>query len=115
MEKLANDLKVALTNANFYSVLTDGSTDASITEKEAIFTIHFDPSLIEEDCVKICTSYLDLADLENVNSRGVIEAINDSFRSIVIDTYMDKLVGSGSNGASVNCGKKEGIKTLLQE
>ena len=114
-EKLANDLKVALTNANFYSVLTDGSTDASITEKEAIFTIHFDPSPIGEDCVKICTSYLDLAGLKNANSRGVIEAINDSFKSIGIDTYVDKLVGFGSDGASANCGKKEGVKTLLQE
>ena len=29
---------------------------------------------------------------------------------------MDKFVGFGSDGASVNCGKKEGvIKTLLQE
>ena len=79
----------ALTNANFYNVLTGGSTDASITEKEAIFTIHFDPSVIGEDRLKICTSYLDLADLKNANSRGVIEVINDSFKSIGIDTYMD--------------------------
>ena len=36
-------------------------------------------------------------------------------KSIGIDTYMDKLVGFGSERASVNCGKKEGIKALLQE
>ena len=114
-EELANDLKVALTNANFYSVLTDGSIDAFITEKEATFTIHFDPSPIGEDYVKICTSYLDLADLKNANSRWVIGAINDSFKSIGIDTYMDKLVEFGSDGASVNREKKEGVKTLLQE
>ena len=36
-------------------------------------------------------------------------------KSIGIDTYMDKRVGFGSEGASVNCGKKEGIKALLQE
>ena len=38
-EKLSKDLKVGLTNANFYIFLRDGSTDAFITEKEAIFTI----------------------------------------------------------------------------
>ena len=85
-EKLANDLKVALTNANFYIVLTDGPADASLTEKEAIFTIHFDPSPIGEDRVNICTSSLGLADLKNANSRWVIEAINHSFKSIGIDT-----------------------------
>ena len=36
-------------------------------------------------------------------------------KSIGIDTYMDKLVGFGSERASVNCGKKEGVKALLQE
>ena len=85
-EKLANDLKVALTNATFYIVLKNGSTDVSITEKEAIFTIHLDPSSIGEDRVKIFSSYLDFADLKNANSRGAIEAINDSFKSIGIDT-----------------------------
>ena len=85
-EKLANDLKVALTNANFYIVLIDGPADASLTEKEAIFTIHFDPSPIGEDRVNICTSSLGLADLKNANSRWVIEAINHSFKSIGIDT-----------------------------
>ena len=98
-----------------FNFLTDGSKDASITEKEAIFTIHFDLSPIGEDRVKICTSSLDLADLKNANSRWVIEAINDSFKSIGIDIYMDKFGRFGSDGASVNCGKKEGVKTLLQE
>ena len=45
----------------------------------------------------------------------VIEAINDSFKSIVIGTSMDKVVGFCSDGVSVNYGKKEGIKTLHQK
>ena len=54
--KLSNDLKVGLTNANFYSVLRDGSTDAFITEKK----LFLQPSPIGEDRVKIYISYLDL-------------------------------------------------------
>ena len=49
LENLANNLKDATTNVNFYIILTDGSTDVSITEKEAIFTIHFNPSSNGED------------------------------------------------------------------
>ena len=59
--------------------------------------------------MKICTDYLEFADLKNANSRGVIEAINDSFKSIDIDTYMGKLVGFGLDGASVSYRKKEDI------
>lgn len=49
LKNLANNLKDATTNVNFYIILTDGSTDVSITEKEAIFTIHFNPSSNGED------------------------------------------------------------------
>ena len=58
-EKLANDFKVELTNANFQSVFTDRSTDASITKKKVIFTIYLKSLLNREDHIKICTSYLD--------------------------------------------------------
>ena len=100
-------MKSCTTNANFYSVLADGSTDASITEKEVIFTIHFDPSTIGEDRVKICTNYLDLADLKNANSRGFIEAINESFKIIGIDTCMDKLVNAERRRALKLCFKNQ--------
>ena len=63
-----------------------------------------------EKIVKICISYLDLADLKMQAQEGLLR-----HKSIGIDTYMDKLVGFGSEGASVNCGKKEGVKALLQE
>ena len=114
-ESLSNELKQELSNAHFYSVLTDGSTDASVCEKEAIFAIHFNPSPEGSDQVKIVTSYVDLVDLKNANSRGIIEGINNAFEGIGVSNYMEKLVGFGSDGASVNSGKKEGVKTLLQE
>ena len=45
-EKLANDLKVSLKNANFYSVLTYGSTDASKVGKKSFlqFVLILHPS-----------------------------------------------------------------------
>ena len=41
---LSNELKKKLEEADLFSILVYGSTDASIVEKEAIFTITFNPS-----------------------------------------------------------------------
>ena len=40
-DSVALDLKNTLENLNFFSFLTDGSTDASVTKKEAIFVVVF--------------------------------------------------------------------------
>ena len=77
-EKLPNDLKVAFTSANFYSVLSDGLTHASITEKEAIFTVHFYPLPNREDHAP-ATLTGQLPDFKTANLRGFIEAIDNLF------------------------------------
>ena len=58
--------------------------------------------------------YLDLADLVTVNAQGIICAIDFSFESISFENWHSKLIGYCSDGASVNCGKKGGMKTILQ-
>ena len=40
---ISQQLTEDLTKAKFYSVLTDGSTDKSVTEKEVGSVLHFDP------------------------------------------------------------------------
>lgn len=55
--ELATNLE-KLSNANFFSVLTDGSEDASITEKEAIFVQYLDRSPPGRDTVQVVTSFL---------------------------------------------------------
>ena len=42
-ESLADELKEKLVNSNFYTILTDGSTDTATSENEAVFVVHFDP------------------------------------------------------------------------
>ena len=67
------------------------------------------------DRVEIKTSYLELADLPSADARSIIAAVECSFKNIGIENYLAKLVGFGSDGAAVNCGKKEGIITLLRK
>lgn len=57
-EVLASDLREKLSNVNFFSVLTDGSEDASISEKEAIFVRFLDPNPLRRDTIQVVTSFL---------------------------------------------------------
>ena len=111
---LSKELKLWLDKTEFYSVLTDGSTDVSIVEKEAIFVLTFDPMPVGTNKVEIKLTYLNLADIKNANPSGVLASIRESFKEIGIDDFMKKLVGFGADGASVNSGNKGGVKTLLQ-
>ena len=69
---LLNDLKKTLEQSEFFSILTDGSTDVSIIEKEAIFAITFDPSPPGTDKIGIKISYLSLEDLHGADAKNVL-------------------------------------------
>ena len=63
--------------------------------------------------IKIC--YLSLEDLHGADAKNVLACIKNSVKSILdSEDFMAKLVGFGSDGASVNTGKKEGVKSLIQ-
>ena len=110
---IAEHLKGKIENSHFYSVLTDGSTDSSISENEAVFVVFFEPTPPGRDRVKVTTSYVRLVFMESADARGVISCIDEAFKSIGIANFKEKLVGFGADGASVNQGKKEGVKTIL--
>ena len=88
----------------------DYSKGASIVEKEALFPITFDPSPPGTDKIGAKVSCLDLADLYGVDANSILECIKASAKSVYGDEYMPKLVSFGWN-----TGKKEGVKTLLQQ
>ena len=113
-DELSIQLRKKLSNANFYSVLTDGSTDVAIIEKEAIFVMHFDSKPDNKDTVQVITSFLRLADLRTGNADGIVEAIRDSLDYIGVTDVDSKLVGFYADGAAVNRGDKEGVKAIIQ-
>ena len=60
-------------------------------------------------------SYLSLEDLHGADAKNVLACIKNSVKSILdSEDFIAKLVGFGSDGASVNAGKKEGVKSLIQ-
>ena len=111
---LSNKLKTILQQTESSSILTNGSTDVSIKEKEANFAITFDPSPLGTDEIGIKITDLELEDLNGVGAKNVLACMKHSTASIFSSAdFMSKLVGFGSDGASVNVGKNEGVKTLL--
>ena len=64
--------------------------------------------------VSVELNYCNLVEPETADANGIVEAITESFKEVNIN-YLDKLVGFGSDGLSVNRGDKEGIKTILHQ
>lgn len=115
-DELENQLKKKLTTAKFYSVLSDGSTDVAITEKEAIFVQYLNTNPAGRDTVQVATSFLKLIDLKDGSAVGIVQSIKNSFQNIGIDdnSLQKKLIGFAADGASVNRGAREGVIGILQ-
>ena len=112
-ENLREGLKEKLNLRNFYSLLTGGSTDSAVNKKEVFFVLTFNPKPEGNNEVSVELNYFDLVEPKTANAEGIINTIQESFKGVKIN-YLNKLVGYGSDGVSVNRGAKEGIKTILQ-
>ena len=64
-------------------MFTDGSTDFSVTEKEAFFVMTFDPNPIGSEKVKI--NCFDLVDTEITDVAGILKSTETSFKEYNID------------------------------
>ena len=115
-EDLENQLVAKLNTAKFLSVLCDGSTDVAVRENEVICCAHFDPMPAGSDSVKVYISFVSVKHVKGGDHLAITQAIDESFEDLNLDRpYHEKLVGFCSDGASVNRGCKESIKTALQE
>ena len=59
-------------------------------------------------------SYIDLGDLHGADANSIPLCIKASGKSVYGDEFIPKLVGFGSDGASVNTGKKEGVIMMMK-
>ena len=103
--------KKSLQEANFLSILCDGATDVSMKEQEACY-VRF--------CVKgdIAVKFLSLETTATPNAANILNAIETSvqkYGGLHLENFYSKLVGFGSDGASVMLGKKGGVASLMRE
>ena len=107
-EVTRESLKTDLANANFYSVLNDGSTDSGVIEQELIYVLflnHGTPTL----------KYFSIESVTNANAEGIKETIATAFSRFGISNFSSRLLGLNVDGASVNVGVHRGLGTLIKE
>ena len=100
-------LKEKLAKAQYYSVLNDGSSDTSVSEKELVYVLFLDDG-------KPKIEFLSIEDVKNADAAGIQECIAESFQRIGITKFSEKMVGLNVDGASVNMGKFTGLGTRLK-
>ncbi|VDI54723.1 Hypothetical predicted protein [Mytilus galloprovincialis] len=104
-----NTIKDNIHKAKFVSILSDGSTDASITEIEMIYT---------RVCVNgiVQVFFVNTAYVAKSDASGIIEAMKRSVEKLDVpwDDFTKKLVGMGSDGASVMLGCNNGVAAHLR-
>ena len=104
---LASELSVA----PFYSVMTDGTTDASICEAEIMFVRYCSKG-------KLSNRFLALRNLDRANAENIVKVIEDSLTKvggIPDEDLYPKAVGYGADGASVNMGYHSGVGKRLMD
>lgn len=98
-------------NARFLCVLSDGSTDKSITEQEAVY-VRFTGSNGRPS-----THFADLVAVTSADAAGVTAAIQKGLQTVNVDETVlkKKLACCNFDGASVMMGKKSGVAKRLQD
>ena len=97
-------------SARFLAHISDGTTDASITEAEIVFVRYAVTGVV----------YTAFAGVENVDKadaasiKRVFDGVVERYFHIHKETLVKKLVGFGSDGAAVMTGSANGVATLFR-
>ena len=97
-----------LSRSNFVSVIVDGSTDSAMRENDMIYV---------QTCSSgsVSTNFIYCCQVEHGTASGIIDAIQRAVKTVCDwPQFTHKLVGLGSDGASVMLGKHNGVIALLQ-
>ena len=105
---MREDLKKLISKANYFSVLSDGSTNSAVTKQEMIYVLF----ICEGTPV---LKYLSIENVKNANAPGFKSTLEVAFNRFGITHYYDKLVGLNLDGASVNMGKHNGLNVLVRD
>ena len=100
-------IKSAVSDSRFMSILSDGSTDSGIVEQETVYVRY-----VNKKGQSVC-HFVDIVALESANADGILHVIDQSLLGIGITetTLQQKLVGCNFDGASVMLGSKTGVAT----
>ena len=108
-ESLEDELKATLAETRYFSILSDGSTDAGVIEQELFYVLY-----VGSDG-HIGQSYLKMASVSDGTAEGLTILLLDTVAAAGLDdTSKHTMVGFGADGASVNMGRKKGVAARLR-
>ena len=107
-EVKVESFKKDFAKATYYSVLTDGSTDTSIIEEEAIYVLFSDDGIPK-------TKYFSIENVKHGNVEGLHDAIKTAFERFGIKNFEKSIVGLNCDGANVNMGINNGLVKLVKD
>ena len=96
--------------AKFLSLISDGSTDSAALEAEMIYVRYAHRGAIS-------VNFAAYVNVERANAPGILDAISTAMSRLDVTAadWQEKLVGFGSDGASVMVGKNNGVIALLRQ
>ena len=105
-------IETVIAEAPFLSILSDGSTDLSVTENEIVYIRTANQGKVE-------MFFVGLVPVERANAPGIYGAIKQSIQTCCTNTplpnILKKTVAFASDGASVNVGHKSGVISLMRQ
>jgi len=107
-DALRDPVRDAVNNSSVLSIMFDGATDCAVSEVEIIYCRVFHDGQTHD-------YFIGLADLEHAHAQGVFDAINNVMSTYISPDWINKLIGAGSDGASVNIGRNNSVATRLRE
>ena len=102
------DLIKAISTSNYFSLLTDGSTDSAVIEEEVLYLLFLNEGKPEIKFFSIETPL-------HTTAEGLKEAISSGFKRTGMTEFHTKLAGFNVDDASVNTGIHKGLAQLLRE
>ena len=100
------DLKKLISKANYFSLLSNGSADSTVTEQKTIYVLF----ICEGTPVP---KYLSIENVKNADAPGLKSTLEVAFNCFGITHYCDKLVGLNLVGVNINMGKYNGLNALV--
>ena len=97
-------------SSELFSLLIDSSTDVAVIDEEIMYL-----RLIENG--RPVTKYFSIQALERGNAEGILNAIDHAFEkelNFEHNQWCEKVVGFGSDGASVMVGHRGGVSALIK-
>ena len=117
-------LMVALANTPFFSFLMDGSTDSGNLEQELVVVLFCQKDDSTEE-IRSYARFLCVATPEKADANGLIKCLSHSLHPLGIEDVLNQdnvlsvqgkpiLVGGGTDGASVNISRQNGMKGNIE-